>query len=298
MFRIDKKTVRGVEFIELRSSDSSTKLCLCLNKGGSVDKLKIKNRTIITNLHPIPFNKCYPSSILFPFVNRIKDGVYNFKNKKYQFYCNEKSANNAIHGLVYNKYFHCIREKLTSKYASIKLCYEEVKINDSFPFYYRIELNYKLTRKSLELRVKIINTGKDKFPFTVGWHPYFKSYELSKSNLLFSTNKKLLSDSRKITIKVVDCNLKMPFSLKNKTLDDAYILNDNTVEFSTSKYDLKLSSSQNENYLQLYTPKDFDAIAIEPMTGISDSFNNKIGLKELSPKKSFEITWSLDVIPK
>ena len=298
MFKIDKKTIRGLEFIELRSSDSSTKLCLCLNKGGSIDKLTIKNITIITNLHPIPFNKCYPSSILFPFVNRIKDGVYNFKNKNYQFYCNEKIANNAIHGLVYNKYFECSVEKLTTKYASIKLFYEEDKINDCFPFTYRIELNYKLTTKSLKLKVKIINTGKQKFPFTVGWHPYFKSYELSKSNLLFSTNKKLLADSRKITIKLVDCNLKMPLSLKDKTLDDAYILNDNNVEFFTPKYDLKLSSSQNENYLQLYTPKGFDAIAIEPMTGVSDSFNNKIGLKELSPKNSFEITWSMDVITK
>ena len=90
----------------------------------------------------------------------------------------------------------------------------------------------------------------------------------------------------------------MPLSLKDKTLDDAYILNDHNVEFFTPKYDLKLSSSQNENYLQLYTPKGFDAIAIEPMTGVSDSFNNKIGLKELSPKNSFEITWSMDVITK
>jgi hypothetical protein len=31
------------------------------------------------------------------------------------------------------------------------------------------------------------------------------------------------------------------------------------------------------------------------MTGVSDSFNNKIGLKELYPKETFQIYWDLEV---
>jgi aldose 1-epimerase len=56
---------------------------------------------------------------------------------------------------------------------------------------------------------------------------------------------------------------------------------------------LVLTSSEKENFLQLYTPINTNAIAIEPMTGISDSFNNKIGLKELLPDECYGIEWQI-----
>jgi len=58
---------------------------------------------------------------------------------------------------------------------------------------------------------------------------------------------------------------------------------------------LVLTSSEKENFLQLYTPMNTNAIAIETMTGVSDSFNNKIGLKELSPRKNYDIEWVITV---
>jgi len=45
--------------------------------------------------------------------------------------------------------------------------------------------------------------------------------------------------------------------------------------------------------LQLYTPKDLSLIAIETMTGVSNSFNNKIGLKTLKPDQIYSVTWSV-----
>jgi aldose 1-epimerase len=45
--------------------------------------------------------------------------------------------------------------------------------------------------------------------------------------------------------------------------------------------------------LQLYTPKGLPLIAIEPMTGISNSFNNKIGLQVLKPNETYSITWNV-----
>jgi aldose 1-epimerase len=67
------------------------------------------------------------------------------------------------------------------------------------------------------------------------------------------------------------------------------------VEFITPEYNVKLTASEAITYLQLYTPPAVHAIAIEPMTGVSDSFNNKIGLKELYPKETFQIYWDLEV---
>ena len=58
----------------------------------------------------------------------------------------------------------------------------------------------------------------------------------------------------------------------------------------------ELRFTANSNYLQLYTPNEIQAIAIEPMTGVSDSFNNKIGLKELNPRENYKIKWSLNIL--
>lgn len=295
MFKLEKKSQEGVEFLIIWNTDSSLRATLCLSRGGSLEELVFSNTTVITNLSPLSPEKTYPSSILFPFANRIKDGKYNFANKDYIFECNEAAANNALHGLVYNKTFKCTAYKLSSDSARVQLSYESEKSIDSFPFRYRIDLHYKFTKDLLALEMTVINTGLKEFPFTLGWHPYFKSADLKKSALNFSCSKKLTTDNRNITTAVVDCDLNMPFYLKNVTLDDAYILKSKTIEFLTPEYDLTLNSSQDQNYLQLYTPEGLNAIAIEPMTGVSDSFNNKIGLKLLPPKKSFKICWTLNI---
>ena len=86
-----------------------------------------------------------------------------------------------------------------------------------------------------------------------------------------------------------------PFFFKDKILDDDYILNKNKIFFKTEDYSVKITSSEKENYLQLYTPKNDLAIAIEPMTGVSDSFNNGIGLKKLYSKDKYEIKWELNI---
>jgi aldose 1-epimerase len=291
MFRLEKNN----DFISLHSPCSSTQARFCLGRGGSLDTLVVENTNIVTNLSPISPQKTYPSSVLFPFANRIKDGKYSFNNKNYAFDCNEAAANNALHGLVYNKTFNCVAHKLTPEFASLQLRYGTDKPEDSFPFFYRIDLFYKLTKNGLSLAITVLNTGENKFPFTLGWHPYFKTSDINQSALRFSSSKKLAADARNITTGVVGCDLTIPYGLKGVTLDDAYILQAPVVEFITPEYDLKLTASEAETYLQLYTPPAVHAIAIEPMTGVSNSFNNKIGLKELHPKETFQIFWDLEV---
>jgi aldose 1-epimerase len=53
--------------------------------------------------------------------------------------------------------------------------------------------------------------------------------------------------------------------------------------------------SKPSNYLQLYTTSHDDAIAIETMTGVSDSFNNGIGLKKLNLGEKFNVKWVLKI---
>ena len=55
-------------------------------------------------------------------------------------------------------------------------------------------------------------------------------------------------------------------------------------------------SSESDGFLQLYTPPKKNTIAIEPTTGVSDSLNNKIGLKTLKPNNDYEVVWNVTVV--
>jgi len=134
---------------------------------------------------------------------------------------------------------------------------------------------------------------KKPFPFTLGWHPYFMSSELDNSSLNFKSNTKFLFDNQQIISGKTTINETMPHSLKNVTLDDAYSLEENSIEFSIPLYEIKIESSSRGNLLQLYTPNQYNCIAIEPMTGACDSFNNKIGLQMLESGNNYKVEWKV-----
>ena len=293
MFRIEniQSTIENV--IELIDSKNGTKARINLSYGASIDELVFNNIKVITNLKPLDHKKTYPSSILFPFANRIKEGKYAYEGQNYNLDCNEKEANNALHGLVYDKTFTVEEKKQFDDEVEIKLFYEELNPPIGYPFKFRIELLYKLTKDTLILKTNIINIDQKKFPFTLGWHPYFNSIDLDMSEIEFSSTKKIKSNKNNISVGVEPFESEMPLSLSKKLFDDAFILEQPEVKFFTPEYDLVLTSSEKENFLQLYTPINTNAIAIEPMTGISDSFNNKIGLKELLPDECYGIEWQI-----
>ena len=73
--------------------------------------------------------------------------------------------------------------------------------------------------------------------------------------------------------------------------DGAYVFE----KIPNGNYQLEISTNQIENYVQLYTPENLPLIAIEPMTGVSNSFNNSIGLRVLLPNRSYSLKWNVKI---
>ncbi len=281
--------------LELTDPSGTSKASIYLNDGGSLQNLVLNNCTVIKSLHPKPYRDSYASAILFPFANRIKDGVYIFNNKTYQLHCNDKDNSNAMHGFVALKAFKLIDSELTQHAISATLVYNETQREQGFPFLYSIVLKYTLTQDSLSLKVTIVNNDKDAFPYTIGWHPYFNSSNLEKSTLTFDSTQKFIFDDRMITSKVKEHKESMPFTIKDKFLDDCYTLKTNTVLFNTPDFELALQSTSQNKFFQIYTPPIANTIALEPCTGVSDSFNNGIGLQVLAPNEQSDDIWSLTI---
>ena len=275
--------------------DSHSKARICLNQGGSLEELILNNLKVIEDMSPLAYGDTYASSILFPFVNRVKGGIYKFKNKTYQLDCNENGRNNALHGLVYNQKFEVEDSEMASDFGSVTLRYESDGSNQGFPFKYTLHLTYKLRKTALTVTVKVVNVDSSSFPFTLGWHPYFVSSDLYNSHLKFKSNKKIQFDDELITSGLVDNEGDVSFQIKDKKLDDGYVLEGNEVEFDTPRYNMKVKALSQENFLQFYTPDRQNTIAIEPMTGVSDSLNNELGLHVLNSGKAFQVSWNIEI---
>ncbi|QTE24019.1 aldose 1-epimerase [Polaribacter cellanae] len=293
MFTIKETKQDSLNLIKLQNIKNNSFARISLNEGGRLENLQFKGVSIIEDQPNFNYKNGYSSAILFPFANRIEDGKYTYKNKEYQFKSNEPKSKNALHGLVFNKEFKILEKEITSNSASVSIYYSEKNDCKSFPFKYSLYATYTLLEEELQLKITVKNDDSTSFPFVLGWHPYFNCDNFKNSFLNFKSNKKIIFDNNLITKEIVAHKTASKFEIANKQLDDCFVLKDNIVQFSTPKYKLELSSTAKENFLQLYSPKDKPIIAIEPMTGISNSFNNKIGLQELEAKKTYALTWGV-----
>ena len=293
MFDITHDTVSN--FLVIKDSEKAVFGKIHLNDGGSLQELTLNGCAIIQDLTPLSYDTTYASSILFPFANRVNNGAYRFNGKDFQLETNQKEENNAIHGLVYNKKFKIVEKNANANSASITLDYIENNESIGFPYTYSIQLKYTFTKNNLSLNISVKNTDSKSFPFTIGWHPYFISDDLFKSVLNFDSSKKLIIGDRNITTDVEDVAPINDFQIKDQKLDDCWILKSNKIKFNTPNYQLTILSSVENNFLQVYTPDRLNTMAIEPTTGISDSFNNKIGLQILDANESYAVTWELKI---
>lgn len=287
---IEEITINNQQLILL--TDNKTKAIINLNLGASLQELYFDEKKIIADISE-NYKSNYASSILFPFVNRIDDGKYNFEDKIHQLPINEPSLNNAIHGFIYDKKFTLKEQHSTNDFASVVLEYNELSKNIGFSFTYKIQLEYKLSKNNLQLKINVKNTDKNHFPFTIGWHPYFYSNNLTESKILFEADKKVIHNKKMIAVQTE--NYKSNKNLALKKLDDCFRLTDKKISFITPEYHLEMESEMGLDYLQIYTPDNPNCIAIEPLTGVSNSFNNKIGLQILQPNETFTTSWNLNL---
>ncbi len=293
MYTINTSENNNLHYVVLKGKTAEAKICL--SRGSALESLMLNNKTLIEDLEPLTYQDTYASSILFPFANRIKDGAYTYNEQKFELDCNETGNNNALHGLVYNKLFSVESSDVSEQGATVVLKYTETQKAKGFPYMYTVVLTYTLRDTDFSLNVTIENNDTQSFPYTLGWHPYFVCDNLAKSSLSFNSSKTYQFDDRMITKGEDLAKVAMPFEIKNQQLDNCYALNDGEIVFDTPGYKMKLTSSAEENYFQMYTPPRANTIALEPVTGISDSFNNKIGLQTLDAGMTADVNWHIEL---
>lgn len=295
MFIIYSAEENGNSYTILENEHKTTRAKISLNEGARIISLKVRDVVIIEDDENFEYKDSYASSLLFPFASRVENAKYIFLGREYELEKNDKNIG-ALHGLVYNKTFSMIEPEQDEKMCSATFHYYENNRAKGFPFKYVFSVTYTLTNEGLKIKVSIKNIDDKHFPFTIGWHPYFKTSFLDESSLIFNAHKRVVFNENLITKDYLDVKQKGEFSLKDKTLDDCFFLDDNKVMFNCPEYNLEITTDKAVNFLQMFTPPQRTSIAIEPMTGISNSLNNKVGIQVLEPNNSYSISWNVKVL--
>ncbi|MFP3298312.1 MAG: aldose 1-epimerase [Thermocladium sp.] len=256
-----------------------------LSLGASLADLRYGSKQII-----LPYRDDYRvtragMAILAPFANRVRNGEYVFNGVIYRLPVNNEG--HAIHGFVKDKEWQVIER--SDAFISMGL---ELKNEPGYPFKLLFNAKYEIRNNGLDFSLMVINADEKAAPITVGAHPYF-TYTTPRNEWLIDAG----DVYRLEAIGNIPTGRMIPQRLVTRVgeYDDCFKINKDEIQLIFSEdwgISIKLRGF---HFIQLFTPSWANAVAVEPMTGAPDAFNNGIGLITLGPGKS--ISPSFNVIP-
>lgn len=272
-------------------------------------KINDKKINIISNNHDKKSFLLDGSYIMFPWVGRIENDKYlkdlypNF-SLNYPF---RESNNFPLHGFFANH----PREVVSKTENSIIFKMEETNLTKIlYKFYPEITEKYSLFENKILFSLEFINQSENLQYFNFGYHPYFHFdlENISRFHLDSSLINKKWELDKKLLIPIIDTKDKDGYSIKksdfifDKTIiqdnkfDNLYEIEDdlklikekgNCIKLiklinEDNKLEIELSTDVSDysdeefiflKFIQIYTPDERNRIAIEPMSGPSNSFN-------------------------
>lgn len=102
------------------------------------------------------------SPVLFPFVGRVRNGVYTYAGQEYEM---------GQHGFARDMEFECISEDK----AEIWFALDATPVTrEKYPFDFRLEIGYRLEQNTVRVMWKVENQEKENtMYFSIGAHPGF-----------------------------------------------------------------------------------------------------------------------------
>ncbi|WP_419671571.1 aldose 1-epimerase family protein [Aliarcobacter butzleri] len=237
------------------------------------------------------------SPVLFPIVGRLKEDSYFYKNKKYSL---------SQHGFARDKEFEIVQNE--ADFIEFRLKSDEKSL-EFYPFFFELDIGYKLDKNSLIVSYKVKNKSDEKMYFSIGAHPAFNTQVgdfLEFENI--KTTKRYFLDEKGLIYKNEDLNLENSKLYLDKDLfkDDALVFNDSNIKQITLKNIENKSRVKvkfdNFPYLGIWSkPNDAPFVCIEPWFGVADEENanqkieDKKGILSLEKEEEFFCFYTIEV---
>ncbi len=248
------------------------------------------------------------SAKLSPFPNRLDKGKFTFEHETYQLPINFPGQGHAIHGFLMDKPFTMVELKTTTHFAEAEFVYTYNKELEGFPFCFETTLVFTLSENKLTCRTLVKNLGTSAMPYGDGWHPYFKLTTEKVDDLylqlpncqqvvvdenMIPTGEKLEYSSFSVSEQIKDAQFDTGFSVLESSAATKVVLVD-TEEAATLMIEQENTTNKYQ-FLQVFIPPNRKSIAIEPMSCVTNAFNNHDGLFVLQPQELFDAYFSINL---
>lgn len=218
-------------------------------------------------------------AMLLPYANRVKSAKYAWNDREY--FLPKNNGQHSIHGLTRGLEWNPAEEGGNSVAFSLRLD------NDGYPVPLSMKVSYSISGRSFSVGISAHNGGKIPAPFMAGMHPYF----------LFSGNWSLASHRRLLRLNYEDGYFPdgsispvtaSSLSSRSELQFDNTFIQGESVSLDTGDHRIEVKT-ENMPFLVVYNGEyaEGKSVAVEPMSGAPDSYNNGIGLVVIEPGSEY-----------
>jgi aldose 1-epimerase len=249
--------------------------------------------------------------LLLPWPNRIAGGTYEFHGTQHQTPLTEPGRHNALHGLTRWSNWMAAMQAGDRVVMSLLL-----HPQDGYPFTLKLEVEYGLSGKGLNVRTTATNLGRQPAPYGSGHHPYLTvATPLIDQALLklpalmrLEADERLIPTGRSLAVKgtVYDFLELRPIGTLSMDTAFANLVPDTDglirvqLQAPTGDPQVTLWMAPPYRYLMVFTADAIPdaarrrrSIAIEPMTCAPNAFRSGDGLLVIEPGHSVTSRWGI-----
>jgi galactose mutarotase-like enzyme len=239
------------------------------------------------------------SPVLFPIVGTLKNNSFQHKGIEYQL---------SRHGFAREMLFNLIEKTENKATFSIKSNDDTLK---KYPFNFEFQLIYSVEGSGLIIEYKVINTGKETMPFSVGAHPAFAlPQKFENYSMLFEQTEPLkyyllendLVSKQTKNIALNQKQIPLTYELfKNDALIFKALASNSLTILENSNPLLKVSFEDFPS-LGIWTKMNAPFLCIEPWFGYSDTdvsngnLFEKEGIQLLEENKIFHSKFQIEIL--
>lgn len=273
---------------------------LLAGKGGAVSGLALLSKANGELRTVQPHRTAQAGTVMAPFANRVKNGSYSFQGTTY--HLNDGSSH-AMHGLLPAE-LPCTASTIRPGAASVTLSHTFDGSNPGYPFAVAVDFCYTLDQDGVRIDVTARNVMEGSAaPFMCGWHPWFCVGDTASAVVQLDPRSSWNVCDHLGSIPgthaagyedVVPTGTATPFDrfngqpLGDNFWDDGFksvspaakvgTLETKIVDTASGDAAVMWQDAQHR-FIQIYTGQAAaGVVAVEPMSGSTDCFNNSDGL--------------------
>jgi len=247
--------------------------------------------------------RCFSPKRMATYSNRIRDGLFEFRERQYQL---NNAQKHAIHGTLRDQSWQVVNADDAVLHATFD-SRQDGSINWPWPLVASCEL--AVLNAVVTCQLKVTNVGESGMPIGGGWHPYFTRHLAQADPLLTIPVTTVYPDTNGDCLPIGAAE-KIPRELdfkQAKVLDPeqridhcfAGLKDAMQIQWPDARLCLTLRASDNCTHAVLYNP-DAPWFALEPVTHANDAINLlkqgiDAGLAVIEPGESWQSTLALQV---